>query len=140
MIVEPPASCLPGCKGREVGLRIRYKVWIEREGRVLFGHGRLELLQALHREGSLAKAAEAMGMSYRAAWGRIKASEERLGFPLVEHGPRGKRNSDLTPEGRTIVDWLAELERDIDQFLERALERRPDCLQRDPAAISSRGG
>lgn len=111
-------------------MRIRYKVWIEREGRVLFGHGRLELLRALDRKGSLAKAAEAMGMSYRAAWGRIKASEERLGFPLVEHGPQGKRMSKLTSEGRALLDWLAGLERDLDRFLEQALERRPDCLKR----------
>jgi molybdate transport system regulatory protein len=121
-----------------VALRIRYKVWIEREGRVLFGHGRLELLRALDRKGSLAKAAEAMGMSYRAAWGRIKASEERLGFSLVEHGPQGKRMSKLTSEGRALLDWLADLERDLDRFLEQALERRPDCLKRGAPATPAR--
>lgn len=110
-------------------MRIRYKVWIERQGQVLFGHGRLELLLALDRKGSLAQAAAELGMSYRAAWGRLKASEERLGFPLVEHGPRGKRNSRLTPQGRALLDWLAELEKDLDRFLDQALERRPDCLK-----------
>lgn len=122
-------------------MRIRYKVWIERQDRVLFGHGRLELLLALDRKGSLAQAAAEMGMSYRAAWGRLKASEERLGFPLVEHGPRGKRNSQLTPQGRALLDWLAELENDLDRFLDQALERRPECLKAlDQAPASSSSG
>lgn len=122
-------------------MHIRFKVWIEREGRVLFGHGRLELLQALDRRGSLAKAAAELGMSYRAAWGRIKASEERLGFPLVEHGPRGKRNSDLTPEGRALLEWLAALEKELGGFLEKAVQHRPDCLRNldQPLEPSSTG-
>lgn len=123
-------------------MRIRYKVWIERQDRVLFGHGRLELLQALDRKGTLAQAAAELGMSYRAAWGRLKASEERLGFPLVEPGPRGKRNAKLTPQGRALLDWLAQLEKDLDQFLDQALEGRPECLKTLDQALapSSSGG
>ncbi|MBI4798570.1 MAG: LysR family transcriptional regulator, partial [Desulfarculus sp.] len=60
-------------------------MWLERDGRVLFGQGRQELLAAIVETGSLAGAAQKLGMSYRAAWGRLKASEERLGLALVEH-------------------------------------------------------
>ncbi len=63
-------------------MKIQFKVWLEKDNRVLFGEGRSQLLQAIEDYGSLAQAARKMNMSYRAAWGRLKASEDRLGYPL----------------------------------------------------------
>ena len=62
-------------------MKISFKVWLEEEDhRVRFGEGRSQLLQAIADHGSLAQAAKKMNMSYRAAWGRLKASEDRLGY------------------------------------------------------------
>jgi molybdate transport system regulatory protein len=57
------------------------KLWVEKDGKVVFGGGRYQLLKAIEEQGSLAGAARALKMSYRAAWGRLKASEKRLGKP-----------------------------------------------------------
>ncbi len=74
---------------------IRSKLWIEdAEGQVVFGLGRYRILDAIDRLGSLQAAAKDLRMSYRAVWCRIKASEDRIGKPLVVRAGRGSR---LTP-------------------------------------------
>ncbi len=89
---------------------IRIKLWLEEDGRVLFGEGRLELLRALSEHGSLAAAARALNMSYRAAWGRLRASEERLGFALVEQEGGGRSPLVLTERAQRLMDWYQALE------------------------------
>jgi molybdate transport system regulatory protein len=88
-------------------MKISFKVWLEEEDhRVRFGEGRSQLLQAIADHGSLAQAAKKMNMSYRAAWGRLKASEDRLGFPLAEKDTAlGKRGGlHLTTAGKDLLD------------------------------------
>ncbi|MFH1057422.1 MAG: LysR family transcriptional regulator [Pseudomonadota bacterium] len=113
-------------------MRLNYKLWLEHEDKVLFGQGRQELLAAIAETGSLAGAAQKLAMSYRAAWGRLKASEQRLGFPLVEHGPQGRRTTQLTPEGRELLAWYNQLDKEMISFLEEAEGRRPAFLDSVP--------
>ncbi|MEJ2038572.1 MAG: LysR family transcriptional regulator [Desulfosarcinaceae bacterium] len=71
---------------------IRNKIWIEdRQGNVVFGLGRYRMLDAVSRTGSLQAAATELKMSYKALWMRIRASEERMGRPLVVREGRGSR-------------------------------------------------
>ena len=64
-------------------LSIKSKIWIEDEsGKVVFGTGRLRILELVDRYGSIHAAAKELKMSYRAVWGKIKATEERLGQSL----------------------------------------------------------
>jgi len=80
---------------KDVDFQIRSKLWIEdAEGKVVFGLGRYRILDAIDRLGSLHAAAKDLHMSYRAVWCRVRASEERLGKPLVTRKGRG---SALTP-------------------------------------------
>jgi molybdate transport system regulatory protein len=65
--------------------KLKFKVWLEKDNHVLFGRGRVELLKAIDECHSLSAAAKELSMSYRAAWGRLQASERRLGCNLVEH-------------------------------------------------------
>jgi molybdate transport system regulatory protein len=75
--------------------RIRSKIWIEdKKGNVVFGRGRFLILEAVERTGSLQAAAKELRMSYLAIWRRIRASEERLGKPLVVRAGRGSRLTD----------------------------------------------
>jgi molybdate transport system regulatory protein len=87
-------------------MKISFKVWLEEDDHVLFGEGRRQLLQAIEDHGSLARAAKIMNMSYRAAWGRLKASEKRLGFELaekdIEQGKKGGLH--LTLKGKALLD------------------------------------
>ena len=93
-------------------MRLRVSVWIENpEGQVLFGAGRGQILRAIDEHGSLTAAATALGMSYRGLWARIRHSERRLGFPLVEaHAGRGASSgTSLTPQGRDMAERFERL-------------------------------
>lgn len=67
----------------------KVKVWIEKSGLLVLSDYRVQLLQHVADTGSLARAAERMGLSYRRAWGKIKEIERNLGEPLVESEPGG---------------------------------------------------
>ncbi|NLZ39047.1 MAG: LysR family transcriptional regulator [Firmicutes bacterium] len=86
-------------------LKAKCKIWIEADKAVVFGGGRLALLQAIDEYGSINRAAAQLGMSYRAAWGKITATEKRLGIKLVEKQIGGARSgSKLTPEAKKLMD------------------------------------
>jgi len=99
-------------------MEIKYKIWIEKEGKVIFGHGREELFQAIDEYHSLNAAAKKLGMSYRAAWGRLRASEERLGVKLVE-SDTAKKGMTLTPTAKGLLDKFQRLEKDADAYLQK---------------------
>ena len=62
----------------------RSKIWIEDDhGNVVFGLGRYRILTLIKEKGSLQAAAKQLKMGYRGIWGRIKATEERLGEKLL---------------------------------------------------------
>lgn len=90
-------------------MEIRHKLWLEDESGVLFGAGRYELLKAVSETGSLSAAAKQMSMSYRAAWGRLRASEDRMGLKLLEPAGKG-RSLALTETGRRLVDNYSRFE------------------------------
>jgi len=83
---------------------IYLKLWLQHENKILLGLGRAQLLKKIGEVGSLKKAAESLGMSYRAAWGRIKRAEEAMGFALLEAANTKRDGCRLTPAGREAVD------------------------------------
>ena len=88
----------------------RVKVWLEVDGRYVFGYGISEILKAVEASGSIKAAAGRLGKSYRYIWGRIKKAERALGEPLVEArvGGTGTDRSWLTPlAARLVADFDA---------------------------------
>ena len=86
----------------------KFRMWVERDGRVIFGDGRVRLLNLIAETGSLRKAAEEMGMSYRHAWGVIREMNESAGEPLVVSERGGSRGGStvLTPlAGALLADY-----------------------------------
>ena len=80
---------------------IRNKIWIEdMQGNVVFGLGRYRMLDAVRRHGTLQAAAVEMKMSYKALWMRIRASEQRMGRPLVIRDGKGSK---LTPYAENLM-------------------------------------
>lgn len=99
-------------------MEIKYKIWLEKDGKVIFGHGREVLFQAIDECHSLNAAAKKLGMSYRAAWGRLRASEERLGVKFVE-SDAAKKGMTLTPAAKTLLEKFRRLEREADAYLNK---------------------
>jgi molybdate transport system regulatory protein len=94
-------------------LTIKSKIWIEDDtGDVVFGAGRMKILSAVQEHGSILGAAKELKMSYRAVWGKIKATEDRLGQPLLVRRPGGARGggSELTPLGKALVERFRHLQ------------------------------
>ena len=85
-------------------MHFEYKIWIEIGNRAVFGIGLFQLLTLVRETGSLHKAAQALKMSYRAAWGKIRKSEEMLGVDLLEKGRHGRTGAHLTSEGDLMVE------------------------------------
>ena len=102
-------------------MEIKYKVWFEKDGKVIFGSGRRELLRAVDTYNSLHAAAKHLNMSYRAAWGRLRASEARLGMKLVEPHPSG-RALHLTAEARALLKRFDELDRKVSDLVRKTAQ------------------
>jgi len=86
-------------------LRIKSKVWIEIQGKPLFGQGRMELLRLIDTHGSINQAARELDMSYRKAWSYVKFMEDRVGIKLVERHTGGQNGggASLTGEAREFI-------------------------------------
>ena len=86
-------------------MKMKLKIWMEQDGSVAFAEGRRKLLEAVDRLGSLNAAAKELGMSYRAAWGKIRATEEALGLKLLDvtTGGKGGGGAKLTHDARDLV-------------------------------------
>ena len=110
--------------GKGCDMEIKHKIWLEKGGKVIFGPGRDLLFKAIDECHSLNAAAKKLDMSYRAAWGRVKASEERLGMKLVVTEP-GRTGMHLTEEARTLIRRFDELDRQISARLDEANRRLP---------------
>lgn len=81
------------------------KRWLEVDGRFAIGEHGFELLAAIERSGSLAKAARELGWSYRHAWGYVREAERTLGGVLLVHrsGKGAARGAQLSYLGRAVV-------------------------------------
>lgn len=74
---------------------------------------RIDLLRAVEREGSLSKAAAALGMAYRTAWLWARDMNKAWARPLLarSHGGKGGGGTLLTPEAGAVLRRAAEIER-----------------------------
>ena len=90
-----------------MALRVRSKIWIENDkGKLVIGTGRLRILEAILEVGSMNKAARKLKQPFRAVWGKIKATEERCGFKIVERTGDGSK---LTKEGMDLLSTYMQL-------------------------------
>ena len=103
------------------GLDIRSKIWIEVRGEPVFGRGRRFLLEAIDSYGSINRAAQEVDISFRKAWGHIKAMEDRLGVKLVERRTGGKNGGGaaLTNEARKFLKKYETLEKGIREMVDK---------------------
>jgi molybdate transport system regulatory protein len=99
----------------------KVKMWLEVDGAVVFGSGRVALFQAIEETGSIKQASEKINMSYRAAWGKIKATEERLGLKLVERHAGGRNSgAELTSKGRELLMIYKKYRHDVAAVMDDA--------------------
>jgi molybdate transport system regulatory protein len=113
-------------------LRVRSKIWIENEeGELIIGTGRLRILEAIIEVGSMNKAATKLKQPFRAVWGKIRATENRCGFKIVQRTGDGSK---LTPEGLQLFSSYMRLRNRCKKFTDEQFQdlfgdlddRKPD--------------
>ncbi|MFH1593829.1 MAG: LysR family transcriptional regulator [Candidatus Omnitrophota bacterium] len=102
-------------------MQVRSKIWLEKDGKQIFGEGKSEIFKRIRKHGSINKAAKSMGISFRHAWSYITEVEKRLGKPLIERtkGGRGGGGSGLTAYAAELVEKYDKLKRAVDSFADR---------------------
>lgn len=99
-------------------MELKVKIWLTGDAEHgILGEGRYRLLREIGQEGSLQKAARKLGLSYRKAWGDVRAMEEQLGFKLVERRRGGSWGGASTLTDRTVklLDAFAVIKTNLDQ-------------------------
>ena len=105
-------------------MEIKAKFWIENRGEVVLGGGKTALLLAVERLGSIQRAADEFGMSYRHAWGAIKRIEQRAGFRIVDTKLGGKEaGARLTAKGKTLVKATDSLLKDLQAIVKKRFQK-----------------
>jgi molybdate transport system regulatory protein len=111
---------------------VRLHLWLETPQGIFFGLGRLKLLEEIQSGQSLRGAARSLGMSYRAAWGKIKNTERVLGVALIEKCSGNRGGYRLTTEGMALA---AEFKRWFQEVERYALRRAKALLPCEPRAF-----
>lgn len=85
------------------GLNVGLNLWLEIGDETVFCQGRALLLERIKEYGSLRQAAKSLKMSYRAAWGKLKQTQEVLGCELITLTSSRPKSYKLTADGEQIL-------------------------------------
>ena len=99
-------------------MEIRSKIWLEIDGKPVFGSGRRALLEGISRHGSINKAAKGIHISYRKALSYIQSMEKRFNAPLVKRKAGGKNGGGaaLTAGAKKLLQRYKMLEDGINEL------------------------
>lgn len=85
---------------------VKVKFWIERKGVSILGPGRMAILEAIDRTGSLTEATNECNISFRKGWKLITEINEQLEQPVViseRGGTGGGGKTSLTEYGKKLI-------------------------------------
>jgi molybdate transport system regulatory protein len=112
---------------KQKGKQLRYRCWIDIDGERFFGPGRAELLQLILDTGSIAKAAKAMGMSYKKAWAMVDGLNTHGQKPYVIAHKGGQKGGG-TEVTKTGLEMLAAYNK-LNDKLYSIVEKHKDILK-----------
>ncbi len=96
---QPKVTCRP---------RIRIKAGKD----IALGPGKVDLLEAIERTGSISAGARELGLSYRRAWDLVDTMNRCFKHPLVARvkGGKGGGGAQLTAEGQDVLNLYRAME------------------------------
>lgn len=103
--------------------QIKSRLWIECNNHVLLGEGRVQLLKAIEKTGSLSKAAKSINLSYKKAWHLIDSVNKSARKPvtITSTGGKGGGGAELTDYGKSLVRAFEEINKSCWEFLDDQL-------------------
>ena len=111
--------------GTKEAIEIYARLTVTRHGATLLGPGKVRLLELIEESGSISKAAQSLGMSYRRAWVLIQSMTEGWKIPPVVTTIGGQRGGGarLTPLGHDLIRVYRAMEKDLNRCLTAAVNR-----------------
>jgi len=111
----------PRARPRRQRLELHGALWVSVDGQDLGGQDRIALLRAVVEHGTLTRAAQAMGISYKGAWDAVNAMNALAAQPLVERitGGRGGGSTRLTAHGLRLLERYEQIAAAHRRFLQR---------------------
>ena len=94
-------------------VRAQFRLRITRGADIAVGPGKIDLLEAIAKTGSITAAARALGMSYRRAWLLVDTMNRCFRQPVVQAATGGRRGGGtrLTPTGTEALRRYRRLEK-----------------------------
>lgn len=125
-------------KQQEQHARLWIKIDLGERGQI--GPGKINLLKAVAREGSISAAARTMGMSYRRAWLLIDAMNKTCGQAVVDTriGGPDRGGASLTSLGAELVRLFEEVQAQAQEAARQRLDRLLGRLEK-PAGAAREG-
>lgn len=108
-----------------MGYKIKSRIWIESEDNVLLGEGRVHLLKAIQKTGSLSKAAKSLNISYKKAWQLLDSVNKSAKKPVTINsiGGKGGGGAELTDYGKSLIKAFDEINKNCWAFLDKQLAK-----------------
>jgi molybdate transport system regulatory protein len=100
---------------------VRPRWRIQRGEEIALGPGKVDLLEAIARAGSISAAARELGMSYRRAWLLVEAMNRCFARPLVTTSSHRQQGARLTADGRAVLELYRHAERESKRVAHEAL-------------------
>ncbi|ACB39012.1 winged helix-turn-helix domain-containing protein [Pyrobaculum neutrophilum] len=102
-----------------MAVKVKMRIWVDKDGQEILGPGIYNILKALEETGSIASAARKLGYSYKFIWTYIKKLEDALGVPLVESRRGGKERgvTELTEVGKLLVAYYESMNRELENVV-----------------------
>jgi len=121
-----------------VVVRIKSRIWVDKDGQELIGPGIYSILKAIEETGSIASAARKLGYSYKFVWTYIKRLEDVLGVPLVESKRGGKERgvTELTEVGKILLSYYESMSREVEEVLKRWEQKFSNLVETLQTAVA----
>ncbi|TWO32731.1 LysR family transcriptional regulator [Seonamhaeicola sediminis] len=105
--------------------KIKSRIWIESNNNVLLGEGRVHLLKAIQKTGSLSKAAKSLNISYKKAWQLLDSVNKSAKKPVTINsiGGKGGGGAELTEYGHSLINAFDEINKNCWAFLDQQLDK-----------------
>ena len=118
-------------------MRTRLTIRFDFDSGRRLGAGKIALLEAIDKTGSISAAGRAHAMSYRRAWLLVDELNQLFTAPVVSahHGGARGGGAALTEQGRRIVA----LYRDAEAKMQAAAQREIEAIERDLAGNGEAG-
>ena len=105
--------------------KIKSRIWIELDDKEFLGEGKVRLLKAIEKTGSLSKAAKSINISYKRAWQLLDAvnKSSNRAVTINSVGGKGGGGTELTPFGKSLIEVFDDMNKQCWKFLDVQIEK-----------------